>query len=376
MSHSDVRKFSIVDGKRERTPMILSLGGPSGSGKTYSACRLAVGAQQITGGRIGLVDTEAKRALHYIERFKDSEGRPIRYIDFAPPFGPLDYMAAIEQLIADGCMVIIVDSMTHEHSGDGGVMEQIESWLDEKCGDDWKKREAMNQVAHARIKPQRKKLNNRIVQLGRGGVLIILCYRADDGYKPAKKPDGKTEIRATGLKAETTSKLVYDVTQGFMLRHGSDGVPDLKATTPEEGVVAKNPIQFRGWFKEGEPLSEEHGRKLAEWAAGGASALDGAVTPASKSAQRQTPPSAGNGARGRKLQSLAELRQKLNWTTEQAAKWRGDVFGEPDPTKMSENQLDDTISLMRIWAEQGEDAYLGELSVMAGLGRARAELVA
>lgn len=264
--------FKIVDAKRERTPLILAVSGPSSSGKTYTACELAVGVQRVTGGRIGLADTEARRGLHYADLFRDSNNLPMRYLDFEPPFGPLRYLEAFDQLIADGCKVIVADSMTHEHNGEGGVMEQIDALLDKWCGDDWKKREANNQRAHGKIKPLRRQLNNRIVQLGRGGTVFILCYRANVGSKPDKDRDGKNIVRSTGLKQETTSNLIYEVTQGFLLRHGCEGVPDLHAETAEEGVVTKNPLQFRGWFKDGERLTRDHGEKMARWAEGGAGA--------------------------------------------------------------------------------------------------------
>ncbi len=276
--------FKIIDAKRERSPLILAVSGPSGSGKTYTACELAVGCQKVTGGRIGLIDTEARRGLHYADLFRDSNNLPMRYLDFEPPFGPLRYLEAFEQMISEGCKVIVADSMTHEHNGEGGVMEQIEALLDKWCGDDWKKRDASNQRAHGKVKPMRRKLNNRLVQLGRGGTVIILCYRANSGAKPDKDADGKSIVRQTGLKQETTSNLIYEVTQGFLLRHGSQGVPDLHPQTFEEGVVVKNPVMFRGWFKDGEQLKREHGEKMARWAEGG----DGANVQPKKAAAPPT----------------------------------------------------------------------------------------
>ena len=111
------RKFDDAPAVRKATPMLFGLIGPSGSGKTYSALRLATGMQRVSGGEIFMIDTEGNRGLHYADQFK------YRHVPFHPPFSPLDYIAAIEHCVAQGATTIIVDSMSHEHTGQGGVLE-------------------------------------------------------------------------------------------------------------------------------------------------------------------------------------------------------------------------------------------------------------
>jgi hypothetical protein len=89
----------------------------------------------VLGGDIYFIDTEARRALHYADRFK------FQHVDFRAPFGPLDYIDAIQHCRDKGGRVIIIDSMTHEHDGEGGVMWQSEDFLDKKCGDDLSERQ-------------------------------------------------------------------------------------------------------------------------------------------------------------------------------------------------------------------------------------------
>src|SRR5690242_13140717 len=103
------RKFEDTEAVRSPTPLLFGLIGPSGAGKTYSALRLATGMQRVFGGEIFVVDTESRRALHYAKDFK------FRHVEFAPPFSPLDYLAAIEHCVTKGAKTIIVDSMSHEH---------------------------------------------------------------------------------------------------------------------------------------------------------------------------------------------------------------------------------------------------------------------
>ena len=94
------RSFDDRVATRERVPVLVGLMGPSGSGKTFSALRLAAGMQTISGGEVFVIDTEARRATHYADRFR------FRHIDFGAPFGPLDYLDAIEHCVRKRALAI------------------------------------------------------------------------------------------------------------------------------------------------------------------------------------------------------------------------------------------------------------------------------
>lgn len=253
------------------TAMIIGLAGETGTGKTTSAIRLGLGMAKVFGTRLAVVDTEALRALNYR---KPRGPYDFDYIDFKPPFDPLSYELAIGAAVKSGCKVIVVDSMTHEHSGSGGVMDQIDAYLDDKCGEDYKKREKWMMIAHAKIKPQRKHLNNYIIQLARVGVVLILCYRANDKIKPmtAKERDmaeeGADKMKHVGFVPETTSPLRFEMTQAFLLMPGSKGRPIITPETNDEKIWSKTPMQFEGWIKDGYQLDQAFGEKLARWAIG------------------------------------------------------------------------------------------------------------
>ena len=78
------RSFEDSQAKPGGQPYLMGLTGASGSGKTYSALRIATGIQQVTGGDIYFIDTEAKRALWYADEFK------FRHVPFNEPFSPDD----------------------------------------------------------------------------------------------------------------------------------------------------------------------------------------------------------------------------------------------------------------------------------------------
>ena len=238
-------------------PLIVGVTGPQGSGKTFSALRIAAGMAKAGGGAVFVIDTEADRALHYKDRFS------FRHVPFAPPHGAADYEQAIEHCLARGAKVIVIDSMSHEHSGAGGLLDQVEHWLDERAGDDWQKREKMKWAAQVQPKAARARLNQKIVQIG-ARCFFVLCYRAVDRTKPTA---GGQPLHL-GWQAETTSRLPYDMTARFLLPPGSDGHPNLTPDTEWEALAIKNPGQFRDWFAPGFQLTEEIGERMARWALG------------------------------------------------------------------------------------------------------------
>lgn len=254
------RTFTAKPAVRGRTPLLLGVCGASGSGKTFSALRLATGIQRVTGGKIVGIDTEHRRMLHYADRFK------FDHIDFEPPFGPLDYLAAIEQAVAQGGKVLVIDSMTHEHNGPGGVMDQTDEYLDRKAAanpedDPEKVRQRHFFTAQKTPKLQRKRLNAAILHMG---INAVFCYRAADKVKPVS---GKEPLKL-GWQPETTSPLVWDMVVRFLLPPGSDGHPEFKPDTVAEKLETKLPDQFKEWLQPGIQLTEDLGEKFARWAAG------------------------------------------------------------------------------------------------------------
>jgi hypothetical protein len=239
-------------------PLIVGITSPSGGGKTFSALALAEGMRRITGGEVFGIDTESDRMLHYKTRFN------FRHVPFAPPHSPADYEKAVDYCLGRGAKVVIVDSMTHEHSGEGGVLDMTEEFLQRKAGDDYDRREKLKWTAQIEPKAQRRRLNLRVVG---AKACFILCYRAQDKTKPVA---GGKPVHL-GWQAETTSPLPYEMTVRFLLPPGSDGHPNLTPDTEFERLSIKNPVQFREWFQPGFQLTADVGERLARWAAGGSS---------------------------------------------------------------------------------------------------------
>lgn len=251
------RKFSSEIATRGKTPLIVSLIGPSGSGKTFSALRLATGMQRERGGEIFFVDTESLRGRHYADRFK------FRHVPFEAPFGSRDYLDAIQYCASSGAGVIVIDSMSHEHDGPGGMLDfRDEEWT--KLG----RRGETSLLSWGEPKKARKELLTGMVQLN---LAFVLSFRAKEKIKPAPKGAKSNAPEKLGWQPITGAEFQYEATVQLPLPPGSDGVPMCFPDEPAAQRVVKVPTQFRELLMTGKhQLSEDIGQALGRWSCGGA----------------------------------------------------------------------------------------------------------
>lgn len=101
--------------EKRKAKLRLALTGVSGAGKTYSALLMA---QQL-GKRVAVIDSERGSASLYADRFEfDSQDLTLHSVDM--------YRRAIKEAGAAGYDVLVVDSLSHEWAGRGGVMETVD----------------------------------------------------------------------------------------------------------------------------------------------------------------------------------------------------------------------------------------------------------
>lgn len=238
---------SFTPATRKPAPVILGIAGPSGSGKTLSALRIARGLVGLS-GKIAAVDTEYDRMSHYAHMFKFDAA------ELKEPYAPERYLELWKEAAAAGYDVVITDSMSHMHEGEGGLLEMQQEEHKRLGG-----RDSSKFKSWIRPKAEIKKV---IQYLNKSPCHMILCFRAKEKLQMVKQlVDGKEKIVPT--KSDwlpiTTAGLEYENTAMLVLPPGSDGRPNMYA----DG--RKMPVYFRTLFDEGEQLSEETGRKLAMW---------------------------------------------------------------------------------------------------------------
>ncbi len=247
--------FEFRPAVREDVGLLIGLAGGTGSGKTFSAMRLAKG---IAADRpFAVIDTEAGRAKHYADQFRFDHG------DLRPPFRPESYADAIAAADAAGYPVIVVDSMSHEWAGDGGILDWQEDELTRMAGDDWKKREAVKMAAWIKPKTSHKRMVQRLLQVR---AHLILCFRAEPKIEMVRGENGRMEIREkqslTGLHGwipVTEKNLPFELTASFLFMAERPGVPH----------AIKLQEQHRPLFPLDQPITEASGAAVAAWARGG-----------------------------------------------------------------------------------------------------------
>lgn len=259
------RTFDMKPATREATPLLIGLVSPSGAGKTYSALRLATGIQRVAGGKICVIDTEARRSLHYADMFRFS------HLPMGAPFSSLDYLAAIEHAVANGAKTIIIDSMSHEHAGSGGMLEQHEAETNRMSGGDYKKAERVKMLAWQKPKSGRRKLINAMLQIDCN---FIWCFRAKEKLKLVKG----AEPEQLGWMPIAGDEFVYEATLKLLMLPGANGYPVMRSDFEGERAMIKVPTQFRAMFERERQIDEAMGEELARWAAGTAAPADVTVS--------------------------------------------------------------------------------------------------
>lgn len=258
------RKFDFNSAAREEIKIKAGLDGPSGSGKTLSAILMAYGLAQtsmpegtdpaIVWSKVGVADTENKSALYYRGRGMATPDGDVRigkftHIPFDPPYDPRYYSAMIEQATAAGLVVLVIDSVTHEWTGDGGCLD-----LQRKVGgraQDW-----------AFVSP----LHTKFIDDIRFAPLHVICTLRTKQEYAITTVDGdggrkKTNVEKLGLKPEQRDGFDYELGVVFNVDHKTHAASAGKDRT---GLFAGQPPFL---------ITPETGRTIGEWCKGGVSAI-------------------------------------------------------------------------------------------------------
>ncbi|ABS12944.1 AAA family ATPase [Brucella anthropi] len=222
---------------REKTFTLTSIAGPSGSGKTYSALLYARG---LVGpeGKIGFIDTENKRS-----RFYADVAGGFDVIDLDPPFTSARYIEAIKAFEKAGYTAIIIDSISHEWEGTGGVLEQAEA-IEQSS-----KRPGLH--CWAKPKAGHKKLMNELLQTR---AHLIFCCRVKEKVVQAKGANGKNEIVNEGFVVVQEKMFIYEMTVSLMLAEGNH-IP----------TILKCPGDLLHAFPEGSKITPKIGEAVRSW---------------------------------------------------------------------------------------------------------------
>lgn len=230
--------------KRDTSRLVIAICSLSGGGKTFSALALARGLAGPD-GKICLVDTERRRALHYANYFA-----PWYYAELTPPYTPQRYVDALNEVEEFAPDVLILDSASHEWEGIGGILEMAESdpRLIGKGLAQWNK-----------PKRAHKRFMNRLLSMN---CHVILLVRAKEKFVQRKEPDPdrrgvmRDVIESVGFVPIQDKRFTYEMTAELWLDpERGPGIPEVKKCNGD--------LIFA--FPEGEQLSTTTGERLRTW---------------------------------------------------------------------------------------------------------------
>lgn len=221
--------MEIRKAERRQVKIKLGLQGPSGSGKTYSSLLLAYG---ITGNwsKIAIIDTENFSADLY------SHLGNYNVLSLSAPFTPERYIEAIKVCEKAGIEVIIIDSVSHEWEGTGGILETHGNMLGNSFTN-W-----------AKLTPRHNAFIQALLQ---SPCHIIATVRSKQDYVLNER-NGKYVPEKVGLKGVTREGMDYEFTIMFDL--------DIKhyasASKDRTGLFMDKPLFV---------LSDKTGLRLKNW---------------------------------------------------------------------------------------------------------------
>src|SRR5690606_23171308 len=148
------------------------------------------------------------------------------HADLKPPFTPEAYTDAILSAEKAGYRVIIVDSMSHEYAGEGGLQDIQLADLERMSGGDARKMERLTAPAWKNAKLRHKKMVSRLLQCR---AHLIFCMRAEEKIRFEKVKDDrgyeKTAIVPVGWMPVCEKAWPYEMTVSITMAPDAPGMP-------------------------------------------------------------------------------------------------------------------------------------------------------
>lgn len=229
--------MQFVKAQRKKARLRLALSGTSGSGKTYGALQIAKGL----GGKIAVLDTERGSASLY------SDTVDFDVVELGPPYEPERFIEVMDAAAKAGYDVLIIDSITHEWKGAGGMLEIVDNIA----------RAKFRGNSYAAWNEGDKRHRRFVDAMLHSPLHIIVTMRSKAVYVEGER-NGKKTIEKQGAAPEQRDGIEYEFT----------AVLDL---TVDGNLAVKSKDRTR-LFNDPFRITEETGRKLRDWLESGADA--------------------------------------------------------------------------------------------------------
>lgn len=244
--------ITIHKAERAGARLVLGIAGISGSGKTFTALQLAWGLANGDASKVGLLDTENRRGSLYADILKGKDGKINQFLigDLDAPFSPQRYIDAILEFQAAGVDVLVIDSVSHEWNGLGGVLSMVAKY--DKPVTAWKN-----------AKPEHQRFMQTMLQ---SNMHIIVCIRATNkvDWKDPKNP------KQLGIMPVQQEEFMFEMTASMMMWAGGKSREVMKCPADLVPIFGEPGASHDGY------LTARNGLALRQWVDGGVQ-LDPAV---------------------------------------------------------------------------------------------------
>lgn len=221
--------MQLQKAQRNKAKIKIGLQGASGSGKTMSALLLGYGLCN-SWEKIAVIDSENNSAHLY------SHLGAYNVIGISAPFNPEKYIEALALAVKAGMEVVIIDSISHEWEGVGGIID-LHGSMAGNSFTNWNK-----------ITPRHNAFVNAILQ---SPVHVLATIRTKQDYVLVEK-NGKQVPEKVGLKGITRDGMDYELTIVFDLDIKHNAV-----VSKDRTGIFSNEAEFK--------ITAEVGRKILEW---------------------------------------------------------------------------------------------------------------
>ena len=201
--------MSFRPAERKRSKLRLGISGPAGSGKTASALLIAYGITNDW-SKIGLVDTESGSGELYVNTtIGGTNIGQYNVMAITPPFEPQKYINAIKLAERSGIEVIILDSISHAWTGEGGLLD-IQGKAAARPGNN-------SYTAWREVTPMHNRFIDAMLQ---SSIHVIATMRSKQDYIQEKdERTGKNTVRKLGMAPVQRDGMDYEFTIVFDLSY-------------------------------------------------------------------------------------------------------------------------------------------------------------
>jgi hypothetical protein len=227
--------MKFTKAQRSRCKIKMAVQGSSGSGKTYSSLLIAFGLTQDW-NKIALIDTENGSGNLY------SNLGSYSVLSLKPPFSPEAFSQAILLAHENGFECVIIDSLSAEWSGSGGILD-IHANMAGNSFTNWSK-----------LTPRHNTFVQTMLQ---SDLHVIGTMRSKTDYVLQDK-NGKQVPEKVGLKSVQREDTEYEFTLVLELNHRN-----IATVSKDRTGLFKNLPEFR--------ITEDTGKLINQWCNSGES---------------------------------------------------------------------------------------------------------